>query len=306
MESDATPFMHHEKLNLELWKSRFPLADFERQEGPRQFNSTRPGDPLDLWKASGEIISSPAHIAVTEQVRARAAGLTKLGRAVPVDIFVWAAGPPPHSYLTKIGGVPHRERGKPWPTSQDGRHLTFVFQICFLDSRDIVSKALPGDVLLVFFKDADSYLSEDIYIEWSPQVLNEPMSQEHCPPAAFRIPELMGILHRTVEYPDAEHAFQKLGHYQHWLFATTQSTKIGRETWFIQNDPRRASEELLCTFNSLQPTKRWPLTNLESLAAPANGSVQKGDFNSLMFGDVGCLYFLIDRHGKVRWEFDCY
>jgi hypothetical protein len=26
----------------------------------------------------------------------------------------------------------------------------------------------------------------------------------------------------------------------------------------------------------------------------------------MMFGDVGCMYFMIDKRGNVTWESDCY
>jgi hypothetical protein len=299
--------MHHPALDIAKWIERFPLAEFEKHEGPRQFSSTEAGSPLDLWKADGRIISSPVDIAVTEQVRRRAASQGKPGRAVPVHIFLWAAGPPQHPYLTKIGGVPHREKSKLWPTAPDGTKLTFVAQFCFLDSLAVVPEAPPGDVMLVYFRAADSYLDEDIYLEWSSRELDEPTDIADCPPPAFRVPELAGVLHRSHEYPDAEPTFHNLGHYQHWLFATTQSTKIGRETWFIQNDPRSENEHLLCTLNSLQPHSKWPFVNLESLGVEEkHDAAPSADFDMLMFGDVGCIYFLINKAGQVRSVFDCY
>jgi uncharacterized protein YwqG len=308
--AENTTAMYHPRLDIEHWKRQFPLADLEKQKGPRQFGSTKPGDPLDLWKAHGRIISSPVDLAVTEQVRARAAQHSNLGSAVPVDIFVWAIGAPEHPYLTKIGGVPHREKNAPWPASSDGKQMTFVVQFCFLDSNDIISKRLPGDVMLVYFKNADSYFGNDLQIEWSRRELAEPLRKEDCPAPTFAVPELAGVMHRTHEYPEAEGVFASLGHYQQWLFATTQSTKIGQATWFIQNDPRRKGEVLLCTFNSLQPKESWPFTNLESFVDPTNEigvhGVRAREFDTMMFGDVGCIYFIINAKGQVRCVFDCY
>jgi hypothetical protein len=299
----------HRKVDIAHWSRQFPLADFEKQEGPRQFKTTKPGDPLDLWKARGRIISSPVDLAVTEQVRERAVKLKKLGPAVLVDLFLWAVGAPEHPYLTKIGGVPHRSKAKPWPKSKAGKPMTFVAQICFLDSKDIVSKALPGDVMLMFFKNADSHFGKpgDVHIEWSSRELADPVAKKDCPVPAFPVPELAAVIYRTREYPEGLEAFEELGHDQPWLFATTQSTKIGQATWFIQHDPRRKGEELLCTFNSLQPAERWPFTNRESLtASEKSGGMHGRTHFTIMFGDVGCMYFLIDRSGKVRWQSDCY
>lgn len=302
--------MHHSKLSINRWKKEFPLSAFERQDGPRRFSTTKPDDPLDLWKARGRIISSPADLAIAEQVRERVASVRNLGMAVPVDIFLWAVGTPRRPYLTKIGGVPHRPTSKPWPQSDDGMPMTFVCQICFLDSRDIVPQKLPGDIMLIFFKDAESHFGkpEHIHVEWSHSQLAEPISLNGCPPPSFSVPKLAGVIHRTCEYPEAGNAFASLGHYQDWLFATTQSTKIGRATWFIQNDPRRKGEILLATFNSLQPEKKWPFTNREALPPGTNpdGGMHGFGNYTIMFGDVGCMYFLMNAKGRIRWECDCY
>lgn len=299
--------MHHPTLDLERWKRQFPLVGFEKQEGPRRFSTSEPGDPIDLWKASGRIISSPVDLAVTEQVRERTVRSKDVGTGVPVDIFVWAAGTPERPYLTKIGGTPHRDKEKPWPKSRDGKPMTFVVQFCFLDSKDIIANELPGDVMLVFFESSDGYFADGISVEWSHRELAEPLRQGDCPAPSFIVPELAGVRYRALEYPAANDVFAELGHYQHWLLATTQSTKIGKETWFIQRDPRGEGETLLCTFNSLQPDDSWPFTNTESFSdASTKFGLQAGNLDAMMFGDVGCFYFLLDEEGEVRWEFDCY
>ena len=94
--------------------------------------------------------------------------LSDLARAVPVDIFLWSVRPPQKPFLTKLGGVPHRESAKAWPTAEDGKAYTFVAQFCFLDSKDIVSDNLPNDVMLIFFRDADgAWDPSAIHVEWS-------------------------------------------------------------------------------------------------------------------------------------------
>ena len=91
---------HHPNFDIAYWSEIFPLAEFEKEEGRRRFDSTEPDDPLDLWKARGRIISSPPDLAMTEQVRSRASKSKDLGKAVPIDTFLWAVGAPKHPYLT--------------------------------------------------------------------------------------------------------------------------------------------------------------------------------------------------------------
>jgi hypothetical protein len=305
-----TDNIHHPAFDFAKWRTVFPIETFERKEGPHQFSSTKKGDPLDLWKATGTIISSPADLCEVELVRERVAKKRNLGRSVPVDTFIWRHGMPDKPYLTKIGGVPHREKSLPWPTDQKGKPYTFVAQFCFLDSRDIVSHKLPGDVMLVFFKDSNSYSGEpdDVRIEWASQTLKEPVSKNDCPKPGFPVPELAGEIYRCNEYPDSSEIFEQEGHNEAYLLAASQSTKIGRETFVIQNDPRKRGQEFICALNSVQPSKKWPFTNMEQFPP----SEQKVDEHygwglyEMMFGDVGCMYFMIDKRGNVTWASDCY
>lgn len=300
----------HPQLDFEKWASVFPIEKFEKQEGPRQFASTEPGDPLDLWKARGEIITSPSQLCAVELGRRRAAETYDLGEPVPVDIFLWATAPPARPYLTKLGGVPHREAGKPWPTSEQGRPYTFIGQFCFVDSRDIVDDPLPGDVLLVFFEDEKSVYGGEIQLEWSSIDLENPTTANSSPPPGFTVPQLSGVIYSCDEFPESGEVFEQQGHYQSWLFATTQATKIGRETYFIQHDPRWEDDdlELLCTLNSLHPAAQWPFIDCETMPGDANESRKHYGWGKyrMMFGDVGCIYFLLDGDGQLLLHFDCY
>lgn len=304
---------HHPQVDIKKWADIFPIETFEKREGLRRFDTTSTNDPLDLWKASGSIITSPAHLCEIELVRYRTALQHDLGEAVPVDIFLWQTGAPAKPYLTKLGGVPHREAKRPWPTSNEGTPFTFVAQFCFLDSKEIVSDKLPGDVMLVFFKDHQSHSGdyEDVRIEWSKIELDEPMTVADCPKPRFPVPELSGVIHRCNEYPDSWDVFKKEGHNQSYLFSTSQSTKIGRETHFIQRDPRPldGKTELFCALNSIHPSAKWPFTDLETLP----GETEETDDDAygwgkyeMMFYDVGCMYFFIDDNGTVAWISDCY
>src|SRR5688572_21501087 len=97
----------HPRFDLAHWRTVFPYESFCRTEGPRRFDSTPPGSPLDLWKPGGTQIATPADVCRIELVRERVAGARDLGRAVPSDWFVWAKAPAARAFLTRIGGVPH-------------------------------------------------------------------------------------------------------------------------------------------------------------------------------------------------------
>ncbi|MBL8901176.1 MAG: DUF1963 domain-containing protein [Planctomycetes bacterium] len=301
---------HHPVFDLAHWRKVLPQEVFEKTLDFRRFDTTPRNSPLDLWKIHGEIITSPAHLCATEYARKALASKRDLGQTVPVDLFVWRTGPPERPYLTKLGGIPHRERDTPWPKDRAGAPMTFLAQFCFADSREIVSGKLGGDVLLMFWSDVDSWCGdpEDIHFEWSNLELRTPARSVDCPAPRFLFPELAGLRHRTFEYPEAQDAFEAEGHYMAYLLATTQSTKIGRETHFIQNDPRSGDTELLCALSSIHPDETWPFANMEALPKGHNQKPVHYGWGryEMMFGDVGCLYVLIDAQGRLSWAADCY
>lgn len=147
-------------------------------------------------------------------------------------------------------------------------------------------------MLLVFFADEFSPLgrSKDIHFEWSSIELQAAATCDDVPPAGFAVPELTSEIHRSNDYPDSDDLFRQAGHYQHFLIASTQATKIGRSTFFVQNDPRSKGRELLCTLSSVQTDDR----------------LDGDESTEFLMGDLGCLYVMIDREGAITWSGDCY
>lgn len=94
----------------------------------------------------------------------------------PTDVFVFGRGEPEHRAATKIGGLPYRPAGKAWPVSREGQPMAFVGQLCFADSRDIVTCPF-GDVAVIFFAEE---LWEP-YVEWYPLGLSDLMAQAELP-----------------------------------------------------------------------------------------------------------------------------
>jgi hypothetical protein len=135
------------KFDLDTWLPLFPLRP--------EFSDVYYG---------GRAVTSPADICNNEHLRKAIRDQVDWGRAVPVDIFVFAEGEPPDPFVTKIGGVPYRPSAKAWPVLSDGQLMTFVGQICFADSFDLTGE-LPGAVLLVF-SGATLELGYDQAFEW--------------------------------------------------------------------------------------------------------------------------------------------
>ena len=336
---------HHSRIDIERWLAEFPLESFEEKSGPRRFESSDKDDPVDLWKASGSPISSPADLCKVELVRQRVAAKHSLSEPVPVDLFLWQRTPSAFPYLTKLGGTPFRDRRSKWPIDDEGKPYTFVAQFCFLDSLDVLPVKPPGDVLLVFFRCPDAYCGEesDIVLEWVNVDEVEPVDESDCPVPGFVVPSLYGAVHRFTEFDewaDVE-AFKREGHYFPYHFGVTQSTKIGTVTHYIQGDPRISIDlegvdiemlaksagdtpidvsqfdpqvvldaTLICTLNSIQLSDRWPLVDVEDVSnlETSAGSEQEYGWGpyEMMFADVGCIYFFLDENGRTHWRSDSY
>ncbi|MCA9111308.1 MAG: DUF1963 domain-containing protein [Planctomycetaceae bacterium] len=271
----------------------------------------------DADSNEGCIINGPMDICSAEQARGLHFCNYDFGRCVPVDVFVWQTAPPSMPFLTKLGGTPYRPESVPWPTDKQGRPFTFVAQICFLDSMSIIPVTLPGDVMLVFFRSSDSFSgwNDEVYVEWWKIGLDEPMRPEDCPMPSFTVPELTGVLHRTYDFPDAGDIFESEGHDAADLIATTQATKIGTETFFIQGDPRTSDEEtLICALRSLAPSGPWPFVDLPELPESRDSpqqtkhTIEADGWSrySMLFGDCGCMYFFQGIGGITKASGDCY
>jgi hypothetical protein len=237
--------------------------------------------------------------------------------AVPADIFLWQVQPT-KPWLTKLGGTPYWPQGKPWPTNPStDTPFTFIAQFCFLDSLDLLPPDLPGDLLTVFFKNAEAPFDSQssIRFEWLRIAECKPSPQDDCPRPSFKVPELFGVRYRGSEYPQAVDEFEKIDCGQSYLLAVSQSTKIGTEAWWIQGMPDVPEEcHLIATLNSLElvsmkEPRRWPLIDLEVLP-PTQKSKHDGHYGwnayEMMLGDVGCIYILHGKSGVTYWRFDCY
>jgi hypothetical protein len=222
---------------------------------------------------------------------------------VPTDIFILALGKPKQPYWTKIGGNPYRSKWKPWPERSD-RKLSFLCQWDFVDSKDIISTRGRGDVLQLYLdiKQPGRYLcpdKSDFELHWS--TIGDG-SEEAVNQGPIRFTEMFGCRLRYQEYPGVDVPEIKMG--QSYLIPTTQATRIGGVTWYIQgNAEPEANEHLLCTMNSLQVSSRVKFPFINHPEPIPKEDASKLD---LMFADVGCVYVFINDKGKLRVDWDSY
>ena len=235
------------------------------------------------------------------KARTEASKKTDFGKPVETDLILWAVGKPEKPWFTHVGGSPYRPKSSPWPVIQ-GSKAVFIMQWCFADSKDIVSKNLPGDVLLMFagLEGQDSFIPdpENIYFEW--QKLGVQDISETVEPGTVKIPELHGCLFRFSEFPaSAESPDETIQ-----MLAITQASRIGGDTRYIQNTFPKEDEVLLCTMNSIhfEPVIPYPFLNHPE---PLEDKEDYDQYH-LSIGDFGCLYVFLNKQGTIRSEWDCY
>ena len=274
--------------------AEFPLSrlrdearDFvlqRRQKLPQQYHDeSAVQDHIRLMSPKWEIVVGPAAVAVNEQLRVEALSVDGyFGRRVPVDVAVWAKGEPANRAVTKIGGLPYRPSGRPWPIDSAGNAMRFVAQLCFADSRDLVSP-VPGDILLVFGDDDALLEPERLAFEWWPLGLEALASD--VPDADDALAPFHAQLHRTHDWADDS------------IF---EGTKIGGVPQFIQDVPEVHGTFIAAIGSISVPTdQRHPFVNV---AAPRGWSRE----NDLMIGDMGSLYLFLQADGHIVAVSQCY
>ncbi|MBO0791472.1 MAG: DUF1963 domain-containing protein [Ktedonobacteraceae bacterium] len=313
--------MIHERLNIDYWKQQFSLPRLSENMGV-----LRPG-------VRG--VSGPLDMAVLEQVRdasyAREPGIER----VPTDIFIWSRGEPDQRAMTKVGGLPYRAAEAPWPLAPCGTPLTFVAQICFADSHDIIP-ALPGDILLLFaeaknwgsgenphynflFAEAKNWDSEEdlllevydekdsyLWFEWVSLGEFPLVSRELLPETSWQILPCYGTIHRSWDYPHVNgFAYQEITEH---IPPVIEATKIGGICPWSEIDWTGYSEEetegYLCSLRSLDNEIRCPFPFL-NVPEPINGDEWKHS-QPLNIGDGGIINFFLKPDKTLRWRFHGY
>ncbi len=282
--------MFHEQFDLEFFTSLFPL-DRLRAEAKNQY--CLPG---------GEIITSPSHISTVEQLRSELLANEEQPISKPTDVFIFADGEPQSRVITKVGGLPYWPKGIQWPRNNYGIDLTFVGQICYADSRDIIDD-IPGDVLLIFvcFERLEQNPDDQTAIQfhWRNIRDDELIELSDIPSPEIDIRPKYGIRHRTQDF--VEELSGATSYSRHWLLSRIQGTKIGGLPNWIQTDSGLPGE-FLGSLGSISPDMYVPYPYVNT---PEPLTEIPGD-GELMWYDVGSLYINIYRPSKLWWTIQSY
>lgn len=256
--------MIHERLDLDRWITEFPLTDLEEA------------------RSVGSTISAPRDVAFMEQFRRRLRSRgADLGPPTPVDLCVWKLGASDRPDVTKIGGVPFWPADCGWPHLDRRTPLTFVAQLCFADSRDILPN-LPGDILSLFAVEDDYSVPYTCWHRLSTERLLPPRKM---PKPGWPIEPCHAVLHRTAEYPSLRWEHVKDAPYplSVWARRFSDGTKMGG-TWMVRgellnpeayDDPdlkreieadhakvRQAECNFIATLGPINTPNRWPFVNV--------------------------------------------
>lgn len=298
--------MLHEQLDIAHWKQVFSVARMRAAgQKPEDFN-----------------ITGPRSIAVIEQLREETFATLPGIERVPTDIFILNLGEPEQRTVTKIGGLPYRAAGKPWPTAPSGVPMTFIAQFCFTDSRDLVP-SLPGDLLLVFIEGKEIRLRNPTP-GWHRNIIYELMwgrgdhrdsavtfewvslgdflltTVEEVPETPWKITPLYGTIYRTWDYPNTDgFAYPEVAKH---IATTLEAMKIGG----VYPSPWVPQEDLgtyLCTLNSVfyhRPS--YPFLNV-----PGPISVEEwrsSPSEPFTIGDMGLMNIFLSVDGSIQWAAD--
>ncbi len=162
------------EFNLETWKERFSLDDYE------------------LYGVS---LNGPDGICTADLIRQEAGSDLACAFPIPCDVYVMAYGPSPRQDITLLGNVPYRPASVPWPVSQTtGRNLTFICQFRVTESKDILGE-LPGDIVLMFAETPNWGDADPPIFEWWPLDIPEEdlIEAKNMPVAAFDVPPCYGF-----------------------------------------------------------------------------------------------------------------
>ncbi|HEY7152968.1 MAG TPA: DUF1963 domain-containing protein [Gemmataceae bacterium] len=200
------------------------------------------------------------------------------------DVVWFVDGEPIDRCVTKIGGLPYRPARLAWPTAVDGTPLSFLAQICFAASRDLIGD-LPGDVLLVFMPDEPGGISADLYFEWFPLGLKHLIGSEMVSDAVSPFAPYYGFVQRRSESGRSHEGF-----------------KIGGIPYWIQSDEYR-QERFLGALAGPRWDDRIELPAWRKQTWADDGNPQAREFRP---GDAGIYNLFHSGGGKVRFTFQCY
>ncbi|MEX0875837.1 MAG: hypothetical protein WD114_00110 [Phycisphaerales bacterium] len=307
----------HEQVDLGRWLNEFPLEQMIEEK--KSLGKKHGYEVRDDWLPGGSIICGPKDLAEVEHTRrAIISRGHDLGRTIPIDIFLWRICHISDGPITRIGGRPFRDPSRPWPTAkrtglvgkiERERPLPFLAQISFLDSKDLVPNDLPGDVLCIYgdWYGKHDLASQSLALEWVDAGNGQDARIVDLPEVPVWPFCAEGVIHRTVSYLDCYNMLLDLGVSMPYTLNSFQATSIGQDAHFVQGEPSDLAT-LVATLSSFQGIGKWPFVNCPDVPRfthPMGHQVEL-DLFSMMLGDMGCLYFYKDKHGRYAMHEDCY
>jgi hypothetical protein len=255
-----------------------------------------------ILEAEITAITSPCHLIIRELCVHHVLGDDWERDSTKTDVFVFSTGEPPRRDITKIGGLPYRERGLPWPTTPQGDRLTFIGQLSFTDSRDVFGN-LPGDVLLVFAPN-DEGVPEEFHYEWKPAGLTDLISKDDVPAPAWTFVTCFGTPYRTADFGRHEQRFVAEFGDRGYFFPRILGTKVGGEPMWIQPEPDVPGKFIGSIGPvQVQPRVMYPWMNQRS---PLSLKEYHDEEQNMMWGDMGSLLLFLQDDGSVLGVAPCF
>ncbi len=221
-----------------------------------------------------------------------AMGDTAPSSSVPCDVLIFAPGETTDRSMSKLGGLPYWPASRSWPKNWRGKPLSFLGQINFRDSRDVVGD-LPGGIL-VMFVNAHDRVSSFWFDTHDEPLIAEP----DLPPGQRKFDPSYGVIHHTYDVPEGGIA-ESLGT-REGVESSIFDLKIGGIPWgykaaasekeaflFQMTSPHEAFEDGRFGWTGVAYTDwRWPFT--------------KGEESPKIELEWWAAY--VKQNGKLRWE----
>jgi hypothetical protein len=291
------------KINLTEILGHFP-GQIERKPGFSVFN-----------------LFTPFEVALREnQLRLVQAELD-LGPKIPAHYLLYAVGEPDTREQSRIGGLPYRPRGSPWPMDSLGHPEEFVCQIDFSDSRSLLPQ-LPAEIMLLFASE-EGVGDAPFTLEWYRPGLTDLMTVRDFPRFDFTFPMLQSVsvfcyLYETYDFPEAKARIQGT-RFETWksfdypcgskIGGYCKSTPPGSEHIFTLESIRLICGEPYPFVNR----KNWEpdsitaklLSRLDRKIRQLRGA-RNACYDILMIGDLGRIHVFKDDKGQFRATDECY
>jgi hypothetical protein len=293
--------MPNPKLSLPEIVAKFP-GQIERKPGFPVFN-----------------LFTPFEVALRENQLRVVQSELDLGPKIPAQYLLYGRGEPETREQSRIGGLPYRPRGLPWPLDKQGHPDEFVCQIDFSDSRSLVAE-LPGEIMLLF---APVEGVGPLALEWYPPGLTDLMSVRDFPRFDFTFPMLRSesvfcYLYETYDFPEAKGRIQGT-RFETWksfdypcgskIGGYCKSTAAGSEHIFTLESIRLIYGEPYSFVNR----KDWEpesfvgkvFSRLDRKIRQLRGA-RNPCYDILMIGDLGRIHVFKDKDGRFRVTDECY